>query len=83
MRIQISKDDWIKKYGGQALLDAEGFDVVECIECDDLICHGWRVQKRTSMKNLNDPVQVKEVDAAIEAEIEYTNAVRRAFPPKQ
>lgn len=42
----IPKSEWIERYGGQALLDAEGFDVVPCENCDDKICHGWRVQSK-------------------------------------
>lgn len=41
----LTRDEWIQRYGGQALLDREGFDVVPCdpATCDDSICHGWRV----------------------------------------
>lgn len=43
-RERISKERWIVMYGGQELLDAEGFQVVPCgANCDDSICHGWRV----------------------------------------
>jgi hypothetical protein len=42
----MPKHEWIEMYGGQALLDAEGFDVVRCWRCDDPICHGWRVVRR-------------------------------------
>lgn len=46
MTNRFSKAEWIEQYGGQALLDREGFEVVPCVNCDDSICHGWRVQKR-------------------------------------
>ena len=46
-RLTLSLREWIERYGGQALLDREGFDVVPCNgECGDLICHGWRVQRK-------------------------------------
>lgn len=45
-RVTITKDEWKQLYGGQMLLDAEGFDVVACYDCDDSICHGWRVIPR-------------------------------------
>ena len=41
--LKLTKDEWIERYGGQALLDADGFDVVPCVNCDDSVCHGWRV----------------------------------------
>jgi hypothetical protein len=43
--VPVSKERWIEMYGGQRLLDREGFVVVPCERCDDPICHGWRVQK--------------------------------------
>lgn len=43
----ISKAEWIARYGGQALLDQEGFEVIPCNHCQDPICHGWRVRKVT------------------------------------
>lgn len=46
-RILLTKSAWILMYGGQALLDAEGFDVVSCDDdCDDSICHGWKVVRK-------------------------------------
>lgn len=42
-KIELTRWQWIERYGGQALLDAEGFEVVPCVDCDDHICHGWRV----------------------------------------
>jgi len=45
-RLPLTKTQWIEKYGGQALLDAEGFDVVPCLGCDDSICHEWQVIKK-------------------------------------
>jgi hypothetical protein len=42
----LTKDEWIARYGGQDLLDREGLIVIPCLaECDDPICHGWRVRK--------------------------------------
>lgn len=50
MKTPLTKEEWIKKYGGQELLDKEGFEVVPCDDtCTDSVCHGWRVQ----------PVQMK------------------------
>lgn len=43
----LSKEEWIGRYGGQALLDSEGFEVVRCVKCDDRICCGWRVQPKS------------------------------------
>lgn len=45
--IKLTKAQWVERYGGQAVLDREGFDVVPCVSCDDTICHGWRVTKKT------------------------------------
>lgn len=44
----IHRQIWIQRYGGQELLDREGFDVVPCDPrtCDDTICHGWRVKPK-------------------------------------
>ena len=44
--VPLTKEEWIRCYGGQELLDREGFDVVPCTNCDDGICHGWRVVPR-------------------------------------
>lgn len=45
---KLTKAAWIERYGGQALLDAEGFSVVRCgDDCTDHICHGWKVVKNT------------------------------------
>lgn len=43
---KLTKAQWIEQYGGQAVLDREGFDVVPCVDCGDSICHGWRVVRR-------------------------------------
>ncbi len=42
----LPKWKWIEMYGGQALLDKEGFEVIPCDpkKCDDSVCHGWRVR---------------------------------------
>lgn len=44
----LTREQWIHRYGGQELLDREGFDVVPCDPetCYDSICHGWRVVKK-------------------------------------
>jgi hypothetical protein len=44
--MKLTKRQWIERYGGQELLDREGFDVVPCEQCDDSVCHGWRVVPR-------------------------------------
>lgn len=46
----LTKSRWIEMYGGQEKLDAENFDVVECDKrnCDDSLCHGWRVVPRNA-----------------------------------
>lgn len=46
--MRLSKQQWIEKYGGQQLLDREGFEVVPCVGCKDSICHGWRVQAKAA-----------------------------------
>lgn len=43
---KLSKEAWIQRYGGQARLNEEGFDVVPCVQCGDSICHGWQVVPR-------------------------------------
>lgn len=43
---EMTKAKWIERYGGQSVLDREGFDVVPCVDCGDSICHGWRVVPR-------------------------------------
>ena len=43
---RLTKAQWIEWYGGQAVLDREGFDVVPCVDCKDSICHGWKVERR-------------------------------------
>ena len=42
----IPKRRWIELYGGQELLDREGFEVVPCTECEDAACKGWRVRRK-------------------------------------
>lgn len=48
----ISKARWIELYGGQDLLDQEGFEVVPCdsAKCTDSVCHGWRVVNRVGQR---------------------------------
>lgn len=56
MNEKLTKMEWIERYGGQELLDCEGFDVVPCFaSCDDPICHGWRVVKKDP--NRGDPMK--------------------------
>lgn len=45
VKAKLSKLRWIEMYGGEELLERDGFDVVPCVNCDDPICHGWRVVK--------------------------------------
>jgi|ERR1039458_851968 hypothetical protein len=45
---QLSKQQWIEMYGGRALLDLEDFEVVRCLNCEDSICHGWKVVKKVA-----------------------------------
>lgn len=56
----LTLEEWIARYGGQQLLAKlvalhnEGqsdFDVVPCTNCDDPICHGWRVVPREKGDN--------------------------------
>lgn len=42
----MTKKEWIEAYGGQAVLDNEGFDVVPCTDCSDHVCFGWIVVNR-------------------------------------
>jgi len=48
----LTKPQWIEKYGGQALLDAEGLEVVPCLTCGDTICYGWRVRRKNTPYSL-------------------------------
>lgn len=48
---KLTREQWVERYGGQALLDREGFDVVPCFSCNDPICHGWRVQRKERCKH--------------------------------
>ncbi len=43
---RVTKERWIEMYGGQAVLDREGFDVVPCVDCKDPVCHGWMVRRK-------------------------------------
>jgi hypothetical protein len=45
---KVTKERWIEMYGGQAVLDREGFEVVPCADCKDPLCHGWRVRPKTA-----------------------------------
>ena len=47
---KLTKEEWVARYGGQALLDREGLEVVPCLDCRDSICHGWRVRKRSGVR---------------------------------
>lgn len=58
---RLTKAQWIERYGGQAVLDREGFDVVPCVDCKDLICHGWMVKRRT------EPTQPTAAEVAVKA----------------
>jgi hypothetical protein len=46
---KVTKERWIEMYGGQAVLDREGFDVVPCVDCKDSVCHGWMVKLKTDI----------------------------------
>ena len=49
-RLPLTKTQWIEKYGGQQVIDAEGFVAAPpAFSCDDTICHGWRVVPRSSL----------------------------------
>jgi hypothetical protein len=66
-RRRIPLPEWITRYGGQELLDREGLEVLPCgEECDDRICHGWRVR-------------LKQHDQYWEGRTAHAN--RAAFPP--
>lgn len=41
---KLTKKQWIEMYGGQAAIEEAGVVVVPCVDCDDPICHGWRVE---------------------------------------
>ena len=46
MKLPLTKQEWIERYGGAGQLEREGFVVVRCTpDCTDPICHGWRVVK--------------------------------------
>lgn len=61
---KLTKAQWIERYGGQAVLDREGFDVVPCVDCKDLICHGWMVKRRTEP---TQPTAAEVIEAAEKA----------------
>ncbi len=44
-RLLVSRAAWIELYGGSDLLAREGFEVVACVNCDDVACKGWRVRR--------------------------------------
>ncbi len=44
-KVNLTKEEWIERYGGAALLKVEGFTVVPCVDCTDSICHGWKVER--------------------------------------
>jgi hypothetical protein len=50
---QLTKQQWIEHYGGQALLDREGFEVIRCHpeDCEDPVCHGWRVRRKLAARS--------------------------------
>lgn len=41
--MKLTRQQWINRYGGQALLDSEKMTVVPCTDCTDSVCHGWKV----------------------------------------
>jgi hypothetical protein len=76
LQVLLSKEAWIEKYGGQAKLDAEGFDVVPCERCDDTICQGWRVvPKPVYDEDLeSEPLQFKDLVSEADAESEFCDS---------
>ncbi len=56
-RIALPKEEWIRRYGGQELLDAEKFEVIPCA-CDDRACRGWQVIRQY----LPRLVQIEDVE---------------------
>lgn len=57
----LTKAQWIQRYGGQELLDSEGFIVVPCDPkvCNDGICHGWKVMPFASAERDRWPTATK------------------------
>lgn len=44
--IKLSKEQWLSKFGGLShLSEPENWEVVPCVDCDDNICHGWKVER--------------------------------------
>jgi hypothetical protein len=41
--MKLTKEQWIKRYGGLSQLRAERMTVVPCVDCTDSVCHGWKV----------------------------------------
>ncbi len=41
--MKLTKNAWITRYGGMEVLIREKMTVVPCTNCQDSICHGWKV----------------------------------------
>ncbi len=44
--IPLTREEWIKRALVQTMLDTGRFQVVPCINCDDTVCHGWRIETK-------------------------------------
>ena len=60
--MKLSKQAWINKYGGIELIRSEGMMVVPCINCDDTICHGWKLTPIYRSINLEKIIPHRQID---------------------
>ena len=63
---QLTKAQWVERYGWQAVLDREGFDVVPCVNCGDSICHGWKVERKAKATQPTAAEVIRVAKAALE-----------------
>lgn len=49
--IPTTKSEWIRLASAQELLDTGNYEVVPCVNCDDMVCHGWKLQPKQYIQN--------------------------------
>jgi hypothetical protein len=67
---KLTKDQWIRKYGGKELLAKERLEVVPCTDCQDTICHGWKVIPKSNEMSIGEWI-TNYTDTIDEARGEY------------
>ena len=68
---KVSKERWIEMYGGQAVLDREGLDVVPCVDCTDSLCHGWMVVRKAEASAPTAAEVIEAAERALEAVVTF------------